>query len=230
GGSAVEGHAYILQRSGSLWSEQAKLTGAPVTPWESFGRSVSISGDYVIIGADKAAYIFYRAGSSWTQQAKVTSPSPNISSDFGESVSLSGDHAIVGDPLAGGAAPNQGAAYIFQRNGTAWNLQLPALTASDAVEYDYFGWSVAVSGDYAVVGAPGVNSGGAHEAGGAYMFERSGSNWLPRTKLEPLQPHAVKDFGRSVAISGNRALVGDPGDDTTAPGSGAAYLYRRTSS
>jgi hypothetical protein len=62
------------------------------------------------------------------------------------------------------------------------------------------------------------------------MFLRSGSSWLPQMKLEPLDPHAVKRFGWSVAISGDHALVGDPSDDDTAPGSGAAYLYKRTGS
>lgn len=230
GGDTHQGHAYIFHRSGSSWTEQAELTAADATDYGSFGGSVSISGDYVIIGAAKTAYIFHRTGSSWTQQAELTSPSPNNASSFGRSVSLSGDHAIVGDPFASGGGPNQGAAYIFRRSGTAWNLQLPALTASDRVVYDDFGWSVAISGDHAIVGAPGATADGVEEAGGAYMFLRWGSNWVPQAKLEPSDPHPSKDFGRSVAISGNHALVGDPGDYDTAPGSGAAYLYKRTSS
>jgi FG-GAP repeat len=102
GGSTSQGYAYIFHRSGSLWNEQAKLTASDVTAYGSFGRSVSIHGDYVIIGADKAAYIFHRAGSAWIEEAKLTAPpSVTLSSDFGVSVSMSGDHVIVGDAFAG---------------------------------------------------------------------------------------------------------------------------------
>src|SRR4030095_3765043 len=109
---------------------------------------------------DKAAYIFHRAGSAWIEEAKLTAPpSVTLSSDFGGSVSMSGDHVIGGDGFAVVVAPNQGASYIFRRSGTAWNLLPPPLTASDGVTYDYFGWSVAIRGDYAIGGGPQANTG-----------------------------------------------------------------------
>ena len=230
GGDESQGHAYVFHRSGSSWSEQGLLVASDSMPYGSFGRSVSISGDYIIVGAGKAAYIFHRDGSNWIEQAKLTAP-PSISSlsDFGRSVSINGVHAVVGDTM-GGAAANEGAACVFRQTGTTWEFQAPLLTATDPVAYDRFGWSVAITGNYVIVGAPGASSGGADEAGGAYLFERSGSSWLVQSKLEPSDAHKVKRFGESVAISHNYALVGDPGDNDTAPGSGAAYLFNRTGS
>jgi hypothetical protein len=78
-----------------------------------------------------------------------------------------------------------------------------------------------------IVGAPGANASGIIEPGAAYIFSRSGSDWIQQIKLEPTTPHKVKDFGRSVAICGNYAVVGDSGDNEVAAGSGAAYLFER---
>jgi hypothetical protein len=117
---------------------------------------------------------------------------------------------------------------VFRRNGTAWEFQAPPLKATDPVAGDGFGWSVAINGDYVIVGAPRSATGGEEGDVAAYVFERSGSSWLAVSKLQPSDPSVVSRFGQTVAIINGYALVGDSGDDDIAAGSGAAYLFKRT--
>jgi hypothetical protein len=131
--------------------------------FDRFGVSVSIAGDYAIIGANEGtgnaaltgcAYVFLRSGSTWAQQAKLIA-ADGVAADvasFGESVSISGDVAVVGAPKSNiGVLPNQGAAYVFVRSGTTWTQQAK-LTATDGAATDEFGISVAIDGDYTVNG------------------------------------------------------------------------------
>ena len=145
-----------------------KLTASDAAASDNFGRSVSISGDYAIVGAsydDKgrgSAYIFVRDGQSWTEQAKLTE-----SGTFGYSVSISGDYAIVGDDIDLNGITWT---YIFVRDGQSWTKKAK-LTASDGVAYDnnLFGYSVSISGDYAIVAANQDDDSG-NNAGSAYMY------------------------------------------------------------
>ena len=120
--------------------------------------------------------------------------------------------------------PEPGSAYVYRRSGGTWEEEA-VLGASDGADWDRFGWSVSIRGDYVVIGAfDAVDSGS--DAGAAYVFERSGGTWLQRAKLEP-PAGASGDAGWCVAISGpwlGRVLVavGNPPADT---GSGAVYLY-----
>ena len=113
GGDEDRGRAYVFHRSGSSWSEQGLLlVASETTPYGSFGRSVSISGDYIIVGADAAAYVFHRDGSGWTEHAKLIAPaSVSSTATFGCSVSISGDDAVVG--ARGGN--EEGVACVFRR-------------------------------------------------------------------------------------------------------------------
>ena len=218
-----------------------KLTSGEESFAEFFGLSVSISGDYAIVGAPGsggplvagAAYILERGSSGWTQVAKLTASDGLYNDGFGQSVSISGGTAIVGAPShpytpAGGPGipqiPGPGAAYIFELNGSGWT-QVAKLAASDGVERDEFGMTVSISGDYAIVGARN-NS--------AYIFERNSGVW-PATEDAILTASASGDkdnFGFSVSISGNTAIVGDTGWGYTASadppwGPGAAYIFER---
>ncbi|MBA7679911.1 hypothetical protein ES703_88217 [subsurface metagenome] len=168
------GSAYIFKRDGTSWSEQAKLTASDGAAYDRFGSSVSVSGDYAIVGAlldddngtsSGSAYIFRRYGTSWSEQAKLTASDGAASDRFGSSVSVSGDYTIAG---AYGDDSSSGSAYIFERSGTSWSEQAKLL-ASDGAASDYFGWSVSISGVYAIVGAYlDDDSGGG--SGSAYMF------------------------------------------------------------
>jgi hypothetical protein len=131
------------------WVNETKIQANDKQQGDKFGDSVSISGDYAIVGAHiknsykGAAYIYKRDGTTWTEQANFTGEA--ASDEFGYSVSISGDYAIVG------AAVNDtgtGAAYIYTRSGTSWTQQQEL----NGEATSFFGWSVSISGDYAIVG------------------------------------------------------------------------------
>jgi hypothetical protein len=235
GDQTSKGSAYIFLRSGTSWSQQAKLTASDGNAVDRFGNSVSISGDYAIVGAysddvngtdSGSAYIFKRDGTSWSQQAKLTASDGNAYDYFGYSVSISGDYAIVGafyDDV--NVMVDSGSAYIFKRDGTTWSQQAK-LTASDSAAGDRFGWSVSVSGDYAIVGAYYDDVNVMVDSGSAYILKRDGTSWVQQQKLTASDGAAYDQFGQSVSIIGDYAIVGAIGDDDKGSASGSAYIFK----
>jgi len=222
-GTASPGYAYVFVRSGTSWSQQAKLLASDGAADDQFGGSVAVSGNTALVGADRtgnkmgSVYAFVRSGTSWSQQAKLVASDGAAGNHFGGSVALSGDTTVVG---AYGDANNKGSAYVFVRSGTSWSEQAKLL-ASGGVVADYFGFSVGLNGDTAVIGALGVLS-----KGSAYAFVRSGASWSEQAKI-PASDAKVR-FGVSVALSPGMALVGADNDGTTDPG--AAYVFALTKS
>ncbi len=225
------------------WTQEAKLTASDKAATDNFGWSVSLSGDRALVGAHVsdpggtsgagAAYVFARASDgTWTQEAKLTASDKAVDDQFGYSVSISGDRALVGAPLSDpGGTSNTGAAYVFTRASDGTWTQEAKLTASDKAALDNFGGFVSVSGDRALVGALGSDPGGTSSAGAAYVFTRaSNGTWTEETKLTASDKAASDNFGVSVSLSGDRALVGarrsDPGGTSNA---GAAYVFTRAS-
>jgi nucleoside-specific outer membrane channel protein Tsx len=210
------GAAYVF----ALPSQQAELTASDGSRNDQFGYSVAVSGSTAVVGAPfkqsstGAAYVFVRSGKTWSQQAKITASDGAPGDDFGTSVGLSGSTAVVGAPHQGSST---GEAYVFVRSGTTWSEQ-QKLTASDGAAGDSFGWSVAVSGLTAVVGAYGRSS----DTGGAYVFAASGPTWSQQAELTASDGVAGDYFGESVAVSGSTALVAAPGKSSS---TGAAYVF-----
>ncbi|MCK4901925.1 MAG: FG-GAP repeat protein, partial [Thermoplasmatales archaeon] len=211
------GSAYIFTRSGTTWTEQAKLLPSDGTTDDFFGWSVSIDGDYAIIGAcfdgdngyeSGSAYVFKRDGTTWTEQAKLL-PSDGAAEDwFGFSVSIDGDYAIIGAPADDSNGYFSGSAYVFTRSGTNWNEQ-DKLLASDGAEGDLFGWSVSISGDYAIIEASSDDNG--FDSGSAYIFKRESTSWTEQAKLLASDGAAGDWFGHSVSIDGDYAIIGADG-------------------
>jgi hypothetical protein len=247
------GSAYIFVRSGSSWTQQAKLTaGADAGAFDLFGHNVSISGDgsTAIVGARSdddngqsgsgSVYIFVRSGSSWTQQQKLTAGADAGASDqFGYSVSISSDGstAIVGADLDDdNGQSNSGSVYIFVRSGGTWTQQQKLTAGADAGASDNFGNSVSISSDgsTAIVGAYEDDDNGQTDSGSAYIFVRSGSSWTQQAKLTAGADAEYRDlFGYSVSISGDgsTAIVGARlDDDNGQSNSGSAYIFVRSGS
>jgi hypothetical protein len=209
-----------------------------------------------------AAYVFVRSGTTWTQQAYLKASNTGAGDEFGYSVAISGETVIVGafweDSAATGingdqantSAPGAGAAYVFLRGGTAWSQQV-YLKASNSGNSDHFGTSVAISDDTAIIGAiledsaaTGVNGNQANEtvldSGAAYVFVRSGATWSQQAYLKASNTDTSDDFGISVTVSGNTAVVGAEreqsnatgvngnGSDNSQPFAGAAYVFVRS--
>ncbi|MCP4614576.1 MAG: hypothetical protein GY845_38335 [Planctomycetes bacterium] len=223
------GSAYIYKRDGVIWTEQAKLTAGDGAEYDYFGNSVSISGEYAIVGAYKnddsgsdsgSAYIFKRNGTSWTEEARLGAGDAASNDYFGDSVSINGEYAIIGAYRDDYGGYNSGSAYIFKRNGTVWTEQAK-LGAGDASGLDCFGISVSLNGNHAVVGAYKDDDGGSN-SGSAYIFKRDGAIWTEQTKLIAGDGASVDYFGISVSTSGDYAIVGAHKDEN---GAGSAYIY-----
>ena len=240
--SAVNaGSAYVFVRTGGVWTEQAKLIASDASASDNFGYSVALSGDTVLIGANGdagsgahtgSAYVFVRSSGIWTQEAKLTASDAAADDWFGTSVSLSGDTALIGSYLNDDACPgnvncNSGSAYVFVRSGTVWTQQAK-LTASDAATFDVFGYSVAISGDTAVVGAFRDDHAGGIDAGSAYVFTRIAGEWIEQSKLIASDA-APSDFLGQVSVAGDIALIGAYGDDQLGESNaGSAYFFTRS--
>src|SRR5262245_6480268 len=217
-----QGSAYVFVRSGGVWSEQRKLEASDPAQFDSFGSSVAISDDTIVVGAvsasgaqnndQGAAYVFVRSsGGAWTQTQKleVSVPDARFANSFGDSVAISGDTLVIGAPnyFDGAAGFGQGAAYVFVRSGGIWSEQ-QILLASDPGPFELFGDSVAISGDTVVVGASFGTGAVDPQQGTAYVFVRNGVVWTQQQKLEAPDAAAIVRFGDSVAISGDTVVVG----------------------
>ncbi|GJM25097.1 MAG: hypothetical protein DHS20C16_15120 [Phycisphaerae bacterium] len=232
------GSAYVYTRSGSVWSEQAKLTASDGATSDNFGVSVSIDGDTTVIGAvsdddggtsSGSAYVFTRTAGVWTEQDKLTAGDAAAEDQFGFAVSVNGDTAVVGARLDDDDGSASGSAYVFTRTGTVWTEQAK-LTADDAAASDEFGWSVSVHNDTVVAGAYHDAVGcAACTTGSAYVFTRTGTVWTQQQKLTAADSEASDDFGYSVAAQGDTVIIGARLDDDPGTDSGSGYVFTRAS-
>jgi hypothetical protein len=181
-GDCGPGAAYVFVDSGGTWSQQAELTASDGAPNDFFGGSVAVSGGTLVVGAQGcppcgtpgSAYVFVEGSGTWSQQAELTAPDIGPYDYFGASVTVSGSTAAVGAfNHTVGSNDGQGEVYVFVQNGTTWSQQAE-LTASDGAADDQFGYSVAVSGTTAAVGAVLKNVGSNTQQGAAYVFASSG--------------------------------------------------------
>lgn len=279
------GAAYVFVRSAADWSQEAYLKAEQPDNDDQFGQSVAISGDVIAVGsrgeasgatgingnqADETApsagavYVFERASGTWSLSAYLKASNTGAGDNFGWAVGVAGNTVISGawleDSSATGvnglandeAATNAGAAYVFLRTGTTW-AQQAFLKTSNSAAGDQFGYSVSLSGDIAVVGAPfedssatGVNGNqadnGASNSGAAYVFVRNGVHWTQQAYLKASNTEAADNFGGAVGVSSTFIVVGATEEDGNAPGvndptgqasnlasnSGAAYIFERS--
>lgn len=234
GANVDQGSAYVFVRSGTLWSQQAKLVYWNSAPGAGSGISVALSGNTAVVGAFRdgnqaqgSASVFVRSGTNWSGPTTLKAFDGAAGDEFGESVDLSGDTAIVGarsDFI--GIYEGQGSAYVFTRIGANWQLQAK-ITAASGLAGANFGESVALFGDLALVGAPRAPAGGFNR-GAAYLYARNGSNWVEQALLTASDGVNHDRFGISVALDGDIAIVGTIGDPIRSQdGQGPAYLYKR---
>jgi len=242
-----EGSAYVFDRAGGSWTQQAKLTPDYVPSMDGFGISVALSSDgaTALVGAyhDEdpntgrlgADYVFDRSGGSWTQQAKLAPDDVDSDDEFGGSVTLSGDGAtalIGADTDSAPNGENSGSAYVFASTGDSWTEQAK-LVPDDGDSDDFFGNSVTLSSDggTALIGADSDSDPNGDGAGSAYVFDRSGDSWTQQAKLAPDDGDEYDSFGNAVTLSsdGATALVGAGGDeDPNGTLAGSAYVFGRS--
>ena len=225
---ARTGSAYVYVRTGSTWNLQAKLFGISATVGDKFGEAVALSGDVAVIGAwgddtggiqAGAAYVFERVGTAWIQREKLLAGDPAETDFFGGEVAIGGDWILVG--ATGAAEPyyRSGAVYTYERNGASWDFK-GKFSQSNPGNSAYFGTSISIDGDQALIGASGQGTGGR-----AYIFQRAGDVWTQQAILGAGDLTPWSWFGVGVALSGDIALVGAFGDMTAGSQSGAAYVF-----
>ena len=227
------GAAYVFQRSGTDWTQQEKLTPDDTAAGDRFGLSVSISGDYIIVGAPfsnpagldaGAAYVFVRSGSTWSQQSKLTADDAAANDFFGASVSISGNLALIGAYGDDDNGSSSGAAYIFNRSESSWT-HLKKLIPTDGAQNDFFGFSVSISDTSAIVGAFADDDRGS-SSGSAYTFKNPEGTWIQDEKLTADDGTVDDFFGISVSTNSSCAIMGTTGCDDLGSGSGSAYLFQ----
>jgi hypothetical protein len=215
GNNSYVGEAFAFGRSGSVWSEEAKVAASDGASNDQFGNAIAASGKTVLVGASLkasgtgAAYVFDVP----VQPAELTAPGGQPGDSFGTSVAVSGSTAVVGAP---DALSGSGAAYVFVRNGKKWSEQAELTASGEAGAA--FGTAVAMTGSQIVVGAPDEGA----TAGAVYVFTGSGATWTQQAELTASNQASADYFGYSVAISGSTVAVGAFGQDAS---TGAAYVF-----
>ena len=235
-GAQDTGSAYVFTRSGTTWSQQAKLVASDAQAGDYLGWSVGISGDTIVVGAfgedtggsyAGAAYVFTRSGTTWSQQAKLVASDAQANDYLGRGeIGISGDTIVVGAYREDAGGSDAGAAYVFIRSGTSWSQQAK-LVASDAQANDQFGRAVSISSDTVVVGASLEDAGGT-DTGAVYVFTRSGTSWSQQAKLVAENPSELDEFGISVDIDGDSVIMGATKEDTGSQDTGAVYIFTRS--
>ena len=233
------GSAYIFERQpDGTWLEVQKLIASDGLAGHEFGAAVSIDGDYAVVGAPDGrngtvssgtAYLFERQPSgTWVEVQKLLQNDPGNNDDFGFSVSIDGTRVVVGAYLDDDSGFASGSAYVFEQQPDGTWPEADKLIASDGANADYFGFSVAISGDYVVVGS-WLDDDFGSGSGSAYVFERqSGGTWLEEDKLLPPNMWPGGHFGQSVALEGEIALIGTIHDRVSGQSNaGSATLFAR---
>ncbi len=224
------GRVFVYSRVGGLWTFQQVLTP---TGTIDFASSLALSGDRLVIG-DRgfsngigpvgAAWVFERTAGVWHEVATLRASDEALNAGFGSALALDGDWIAVGAPRDAFTTTPPGNTYLFHWNGVSWT-ELARIGASDGINEDNFGWSLSMSSDRLVVGAPNR----ANQLGKAYVFERNGNNWSETAQLAPNGLLAPARTGSAVALSGDRAFVGSERDAASGSEIGSVTAFERQS-
>ncbi len=253
------GSAYIYKlESNNEWVQKDKIVASDRSSTDNFGWSVAIDGNYVVVGVpiededenggnsksnSGSAYIFKRNEENWSQVQKIVASDRDAIDYFGWTVAMDGDHLLVGaysedeDEVGGNSLSDAGSVYAFKRSGSLWNEE-QKIVPVDRGASDFFGYTVDIIGDLAVVGAHQEDhdtTGGDQkdEAGAAYVFQNNGTSWVEVQKLVASDREAEDFFGRAVAIDDNVIIVGAEEEDHNELGlsnkasAGSAYVFER---
>lgn len=228
-----KGAVYVFDYVDGTWTETVKLTLPDAQDLDTFGGSIALQGDRLVIGAYRrddmgenagAVYVYERTNDIWELASTLFPEDAAPEQFFGFSVAVDGDAIVAGTWLSQ-VTP----VYVFRFDGATWNQE--ACFESPTIGDD-FGFSLAIEGDTVLVGAP-EHPGGCPrdddvfcETGAAFLFEHDDGDWTQNARLEAHDPVGRQEFGLSVALSGDRALIGAKQDDDHGDWSGSAYLYR----
>lgn len=236
-GDVSTGAVSVFERrcEGCDWVEQARLTPGGGTGFGHFGAAVATDGDRVVVGAfdmgtrkEGAVYVYSKQNGSWTLESSLSASDRKQYANFGISVAISGDTLLVGADTEDAQGDAAGAAYVFVYKDGRWTEQAKLL-ASQGDEWDFFGYSVALQQDTAVIGAhQDEGRGGTDSSGAVYVFSRSGEAWREQARLVPTDTHSGDSFGISVALAGETLVAGAYQNGDKGRNAGAVYVFQRT--
>lgn len=250
-GKYEQGYVYVFDRdpASQQWQRTARFTASDGGEFDNFGAEgpqdryggtvLALSGDTALVGLPETgptpggqAYVFERnagGANQWAEVARLTASEVTAGSLFGLSVAIDGNVALVGSPASDAAGFNAGAVYLFERNAGGpgrWG-EVRLLTASHAASTDWFGASVALAGDTAVVAAPVVDLGANTNQGRVYLLQRDQGGLGVRGEVRQFAVAAGQsdqELGARLALDGGTILASavfkddrfpqDPADET----------------
>ena len=241
--NAGSAYVFVRQPNSGGWRQVAHLTASDPADDDEFGYSVDVDGDTIVVGARQAdhdpgvvgdtgaVYVFTKPDTGWAdgnETAKLTAYSPVARDEFGISVAVDGETILVGAHQDDHNGTDAGAAYLFTRPYTGWadSPETTKLIPADGAPGDQFGISVAVDGNTAVIGANKDDDNG-DDSGSAYVFTKVSGVWSQRAKLTASDGEAGDEFGISVAVDDDTAVIGANKDDDNGDDSGSAYVFTR---
>jgi hypothetical protein len=218
GGNVDQGAVYVFTLAGGAWTETQKLVASDGATEGIFGYAVALDGSTAVIGSSYAtiganagqgaAYVFTESGGTWTETQKLIADDGNADEEFGTRVAISGTHILVGSPHANvNGVPRQGAVYAFESDGSTWT-QTQKLVSSNGDFFNFFGYSIALQGQAALIGAPDIDTNGIEDQGAVYAFAENGGVWTETQILINDDGAANDNFGYAVAMSGTTAIIG----------------------
>ena len=244
--SNQQGSVYVLARQGDRWVASGQnLIATDGALYDNLGTAVAADGDTAIFGAPSAgrvlspmgnvephgaAWIFVRTGGVWTQAQKLLAPDGVAGDYFGNGVAISKDTIAIGAPRRNiGSVPSEGTVYVYVRSGNQWSLQqeivLPQLAPDAGPDSDEFGNAIALDGDTLIAGTDQRRVDGNRFQGSVFVYVRSGATWSLQQQVVLAAGAAGDHLGASVALQGDRAMVGAIG---SMGGLGTAYPFTRT--
>ncbi len=234
GENSWTGSVYVFNNVAGTWTESQKILSPNPQPNDVFGIGVSISGDYLAVGASEvdarkgAVYIYLKNSNGDFEYVQTLVASDAGNNDFfGTSVSLAGNQLVVG---AYGKNAEQGAAYIFERNNQGTWEEVQKVNGNASSEGTQFGWSTSIQQDYIVVSAPHIFGA---EAGEVYLYKRNNSGtWAEEQIVQGTDTVGEDFYGWSIALWGDELIAGAPWEDHDANGgneidrAGSAYIFQ----
>jgi len=245
------GAVYIFNKNNSgVWQENQILRSSDIQASDQFGYSISLLENIVTIGAPNesggagdplptsgTAYIFEKNSSGiWSETVILRASDKQIADNFGWSVSMTESTTIIsapdedgglGDPMS-----NSGAVYVFEKSSSAIWTEKQILRSADIQPEDSFGFSISISRNLAIIGAPFEDGGLGDlfpDSGVAYLFEKNSSGlWVEKSILRSNNISNADQAGMAVSIFDQTAVVGvrrDDGSDELLFNSGAAHIF-----
>ena len=232
------GAVYVFRKEAGAWVQEAKLIGADIEEWDYFGDAIATQGEEVFVSSryhggalgdgSGAVYVFRRDGTHWEQVQKLTASDGERGDLFGNGIAVHEDVVVIAARAQWGPYDFQsGIAYVFRRDGTGWveEAKLVPRPAPGRTGYGGYSRGVAIHGDRILVGwhdeaTPAVR------AGAAYVYRFDGSDWVQEARL--LAPDGAREeqFGESVALWGQIALVGRSSEEAGLRNAGSIHVFR----